>query len=267
MGGRGLPNGGNRFEEIIANDRITFNFLRKTQNWLDVCPILGPIVYHEGDTFTQLIDRQQFLFQVNNKSVSYWPYSKMDRFILSHLRGVANKTAYCFGCKACEVECPVNAFAITEENKIYIREEKCIHCSAIVGMATALRLCCERMNEVTARLTEMTSCFSKIINANIPEATFNGDSEHRLPGHISLSIPGISGEALMHVLDLKGIAVSTGAACDSRSTKISDVLKAIRLPVKLAKGTIRITLGAYNTVDQAQYIADKIVEYFRNVSK
>ena len=139
--------------------------------------------------------------------------------------------------------------------------------AAIVGMATALKLCCERMNEVTARLTEMTSCFSKIINANIPEATFNGDSEHRLPGHISLSIPGISGEALMHVLDLKGIAVSTGAACDSRSTKISDVLKAIRLPVKLAKGTIRITLGAYNTVDQAQYIADKIVEYFRTVSK
>ena len=71
----------------------------------------------------------------------------------------------------------------------------------------------------------------------------------------------------MHVLDLKGIAVSTGAACDSRSTNISDVLKAIRLPVKLAKGTIRITLGAYNTVDQAQYIADKIVEYFRTVSK
>ena len=139
--------------------------------------------------------------------------------------------------------------------------------AAIVGMATALRLCCERMNEVTARLTEMTSCFSKIINANIPEATFNGDSEHRLPGHISLSIPGISGEALMHVLDLKGIAVSTGAACDSRSTKISDVLKAIRLPEKLAKGTIRITLGAYNTIDQAQYIADKIVEYFRIVSK
>ena len=129
MGGRGLPNGGNRFEEIIANDRITFNFLRKTQKWLDVCPILGPIVYHEGDTFTQLIDKQQFLFQVNNESVSYWPYSKMDRFILSHLRGVANKIAYCFGCKACEVECPVNAFAITEENKIYIREEKCIHCS------------------------------------------------------------------------------------------------------------------------------------------
>ena len=133
--------------------------------------------------------------------------------------------------------------------------------AAIVGMATALRLCCERMNEVTARLSEMTDCFKKIISANVPEATFNGDPEHRLPGHISLSIPGISGEALMHVLDLKGIAISTGAACDSRSTKISDVLKAIGLPVKLARGTVRITFGAYNTVNQAQYIADKIVEY------
>ena len=133
--------------------------------------------------------------------------------------------------------------------------------AAIVGMATALRLCCERMSEVTAGLSEMTDCFKKTIDASIPEAVFNGDPEHRLPGHISLSIPGISGEALMHVLDLKGVAVSTGAACDSRSTKISDVLKAIKLPLKLAKGTVRITFGAYNSVDQAQYIADKIVEY------
>lgn len=133
--------------------------------------------------------------------------------------------------------------------------------AAIVGMATALRLCCERMNEVTARLAEMTACFRKIINANLPEATFNGDPEYRLPGHISLSIPGISGEGLLHVLDLQGIAISTGAACNSKSTEISHVLKAIELPEKLAKGTVRITFGAYNTVVQAQYIADKIVEY------
>lgn len=129
MGGRGLPNGGNRVIEIIDNDRITFSFIRSTQYWLNVCPILGSIVYHEGDTYTQIIDKQQFQFTIKDESVTYWPYSKMNRFILSHLRGVANKTAYCFGCKACEVECPVNAFTITDENKIYIREEKCIHCS------------------------------------------------------------------------------------------------------------------------------------------
>lgn len=128
MGGRGLQNGGNRVVEKIDNNRITFSFIRKNQNWLDVCPILGPIVYHEGDIYTQIINKQQFQFVVKNDTVSYGPCSKMDRFILSHLRGVANKTAYCFGCKACEVECPVNAFTITDSNQIYIREEKCIHC-------------------------------------------------------------------------------------------------------------------------------------------
>lgn len=128
MGGRGLQNGGNRVVEKIDNDKITFGFTRKTQNWLDVCAILGPIVYHEGDVYTQLINKQQVQFVIEKESVTYWPYSKMDRFMLSHLRGVANKTAYCFGCKACEVECPVNAFTITDGNRIYIREEKCIHC-------------------------------------------------------------------------------------------------------------------------------------------
>ena len=127
MGGRGLQNGGNRVVEKIDNNRITFSFIRQTQNWLDVCPILGPIVYHEGDIYTQIINNQQFQFVIKTGTVSYWPVAK-DRFILSHLRGVANKAAYCFGCKACEVECPVNAFTITENNKIYIREEKCIHC-------------------------------------------------------------------------------------------------------------------------------------------
>ena len=128
MGGRGLQNGGNRVVEKIYNDKITFGFTRKTQNWLDVCAILGPIVYREGDVYTQLINKQQVQFVIEKESVTYWPYSKMDRFMLSHLRGVANKTAYCFGCKACEVECPVNAFTITDGNRIYIREEKCIHC-------------------------------------------------------------------------------------------------------------------------------------------
>ena len=132
MGGRGLTNGGNRVVEKIADNKISFSFTQYKQNWLNVCSILGPIVCKEENTYTQIIRNQEFQFQITSEphlAVSYWPYSKMDRFILSHLRGVANKTAYCFGCKACEVECPVNAFAITEENKIYIREEKCIHCS------------------------------------------------------------------------------------------------------------------------------------------
>ncbi len=131
MGGRGLPNGGNRVVERIVDDRISFSFITKKQDWLDVCNILGPIVYKDGDVYTQIIGKQEYQFQIvsgDKYAVVYWPYSKMDRFVLSHLRGVANKTAYCFGCKACEVQCPANAFTITENGHIYVREENCIHC-------------------------------------------------------------------------------------------------------------------------------------------
>ena len=131
MGGRGLPNGGNRVFEKIADDKVSFSFIGRTQNWMDVCGILGPIVYKDEDVYTQIIEKQEFQFQISAETplvVTYWPYSKMDRFVLSHLRGIANKTAYCFGCKACEVQCPVNAFTITENGHIYIREENCIHC-------------------------------------------------------------------------------------------------------------------------------------------
>ena len=132
MGGRGLPNGGNRVIEKISDDNISFSFTDLTQDWLNVCSILGPVVYHNDDVYTQIIDKQEFWFRISKNagnSVTYYPHAKMDRFVLSHLRGVAYKTAYCFGCKACEVQCPVNAFTITEAGQIYIREDKCIHCA------------------------------------------------------------------------------------------------------------------------------------------
>lgn len=131
MGGRGLPNGGNRIVEVINEDKISFRFTDKTQNWLDVCVILGAVVAFDNGIYSQIISGQEFKFRISgdeSNTVTYWPYSKMDRFILSHLRGIANKTAYCFSCKACEVQCPVNAFTITDKGSIFIREDKCEHC-------------------------------------------------------------------------------------------------------------------------------------------
>lgn len=133
--------------------------------------------------------------------------------------------------------------------------------ASIVGMATALKLCCDQMEETNLRLGKMVSVFQRIIKEAVPEASFNGDPLHHLPGHISLSIAGISGEGLLHFLDLKGIAVSTGAACNSNYTEISHVLRAIRLPVKKAQGTIRITFGADNQEDDPLIIARNIIDY------
>lgn len=128
MGGRGLKQGGNRVTEVIDGDKIIFKFASQASSWLEVAKILGEIVEKNGDTYTQLINHRSFTFILTENTVIYQPYSAMDRFVVSHLRGVANKAAYCVGCKACVVQCPNGAFEITEKNTILIREELCIHC-------------------------------------------------------------------------------------------------------------------------------------------
>jgi phosphoadenosine phosphosulfate reductase len=132
MGGRNLSNGGNRVTETIDNNSICFYFSEAKQDWLSVAPILGPIVEQNNNIYVQLIGKQEYTFTIeksNGLAISYSPYSIMDRFVVSHLRGVANKVAYCVGCKACMVQCPSNAFVIDDDGKIMIRDDKCRHCS------------------------------------------------------------------------------------------------------------------------------------------
>lgn len=84
-----------------------------------------------------------------------------------------------------------------------------------------------------------------------------------IPGNISLSFPGYSGEALLHRLDLMGICVSTGSACNSRETQISHVLQAIKLEPELAKGTIRLSLGKNNTEGDIDEIVDALLRILK----
>ena len=121
------------------------------------------------------------------------------------------------------------------------------------------------MRETEKRLKEMAKTFKAIVSDNIPQAVFNGDCRKRLPGHVSVSFPGRDGEALLHLLDLKGICVSTGAACNSRSTEVSHVLRAIGLSVDVAKGTLRVTFGHGNTVHDAETVANTLVELLMKV--
>ena len=87
---------------------------------------------------------------------------------------------------------------------------------------------------------------------NIPFVRNGG--VHTLPGLISLSFPGADGEAILHRMDLLGICISTGSACNSQDTEISHVLKAIDLDEKYTKGTIRVSLGKYNTSEDVEKI-------------
>jgi phosphoadenosine phosphosulfate reductase len=133
MGGRSLPNGGNRVSEQVCNDKIIFTVSRPTQLWLSVAPILGTITEMTENYGVQKISGINFNFHIEQAEdalvVIYGPFSNMDRFVVSHLRGVASKTAYCKGCKACMVQCPTGAFIIQPDGKIMIRESMCCHCS------------------------------------------------------------------------------------------------------------------------------------------
>ncbi len=121
--------------------------------------------------------------------------------------------------------------------------------ASIVGMATALKVNCERMEENAAHLEDLTFRLRDGINRIFPNAVYLGDRVlGQLPGFTSVSFPGCPAEGLLHMLDLKGIAVSTGAACDSKNTKVSHVLKAINATNEIARSTIRITFGPENTI-------------------
>ena len=91
------------------------------------------------------------------------------------------------------------------------------------------------------------------LNAIGIEYIRNG-GQNTLPGLISLSFPGKDGEAILHRMDLMGISISTGSACDSVNTEISHVLRSIHLDENYAKGTIRISLGKNNTEDDVEKI-------------
>ena len=120
--------------------------------------------------------------------------------------------------------------------------------ASIVGMATALKLNCDRMEENTGHLENLTLRLRDGIGRIFPDAVYLGDgAAGQLPGFTSVSFPGHPAEGMLHVLDLKGIAVSAGAACDSRNTQISHVLKAVNATDEIARSTIRITLGPENT--------------------
>lgn len=118
--------------------------------------------------------------------------------------------------------------------------------AAIVGMATALKLNSDHIIANKEHILGLEKQLISMLNDLGISFKRNGGN-NTLPGLISLSFPEKDGEAILHRMDLMGISISTGSACDSVNTEISHVLKAIRLDENYAKGTIRISLGKNNT--------------------
>lgn len=129
--------------------------------------------------------------------------------------------------------------------------------AGIVCMAKALQGNCKNIAENQTYVKSLEAkLLSGLKDKNI--AFVKNGGVDTLPGLLSLSFAGKDGEAILHRLDLMGIAVSTGSACNSRDTEISHVLKAIKLDEEYAKGTIRISLGKYNTSEDVEVIVEAL---------
>ena len=130
--------------------------------------------------------------------------------------------------------------------------------ASIVAMAAALKKNCFSMETDAEKLKMLEKVFIECLNSAGIDFIRNGNENH-IPGNVSVSFKGQSGEMLLHRLDLMGICVSTGSACDSKDTQISHVLKAIGVDESYAKGTIRVSFGKDNTVEEAEIIARSII--------
>lgn len=130
--------------------------------------------------------------------------------------------------------------------------------AGIVGMAEALKKNCSEITTNSAYLLELEQALIKRLRKTKLDFIRNGAEQH-VPGNMSLSFRDSSGEMLMLRLDLKGICVSTGSACDSKNMQISHVLKAMKIPEEYAQGTIRISLSSANTIDDVETIATELI--------
>jgi cysteine desulfurase len=137
----------------------------------------------------------------------------------------------------------------------------------IVGLATALKIATESLNEKSAKLTKMRDYIIKEIEDKIPYCRLNGHRTKRLPNNVNFSFEFIEGEGLLLWLDINGIAASSGSACTSGSLDPSHVLLGIGLKHEIAHGSLRSTLGEENTYEEADYMIEKLCEIVDRLRK
>ena len=130
---------------------------------------------------------------------------------------------------------------------------------SIVGLATAVRLAVEQRVCNATRLAGLRDSLVKAVLEAVPDATLNGHPTDRLPSNAHVSFPGCEGDALLLLLDARGIECSTGSACTAGIARPSHVLTAMGLDEEVARGSLRFSLGHPTTESDVAAVADAIV--------
>ncbi|MBQ7098102.1 MAG: cysteine desulfurase NifS [Oscillospiraceae bacterium] len=138
----------------------------------------------------------------------------------------------------------------------------------IMGMAAALDEAIAHMDVHTKKVTALRDRLIAGLS-KVPHCVLNGDAVNRLPGNVSFCFEGIEGEALLLLLDARGVCASSGSACTSGSLDPSHVLLAIGRPHEIAHGSLRLSLCHENTdeeVDHILKVVPEVVDYLRRMS-
>lgn len=141
--------------------------------------------------------------------------------------------------------------------------------AGIVGLGAAIELAMSNMDSDIVRIKGMRDRLIAEIPKRIDEVKLNGHPTKRLPGNVNFSIKYIEGEAILLMLDINGIAASSGSACTSGSLDPSHVLLAMGIPHEIAHGSLRLTLSGMTTDEEVDYVLDtlpRIVSKLRTMS-
>ena len=137
----------------------------------------------------------------------------------------------------------------------------------IVGFGKACAIAKNNMEEHIEKVSYLRDYFLEEVKKKIPDIKVNGSEKDRLPGNANISIKGIDGTGLLLELDKKGIAVSTGSACSSGSTKPSHVLTAIGLKKEFESSTLRVSMGEFNRKWEVDFLIDNLEQIVNKLRK
>jgi cysteine desulfurase len=128
----------------------------------------------------------------------------------------------------------------------------------IVGLGKACEICQKEMPEESERLRLLRDKLKDTIVGRLDGTAVNGSMAHRLPNNLNLSFSGVEGDALL--MGINDVAVSSGSACTSAMIEPSYVLRALGVSDDLSHSSIRFGLGRFNTEEEVNYVADRVVE-------
>lgn len=137
---------------------------------------------------------------------------------------------------------------------------------AIAGLAAAVSTAVKHQEALSSRLTALRDELIERVRQAVPDVLLNGDPDNRLPGNAHFSFPGCEGDALLMLLDAKGVECSTGSACSAGVAQPSHVLLAMGADAAAARGSLRFTLGHTSTredVDRLIEVLPAVVERAR----